>query len=241
MDELKYRKARLRRRTTDGSYEDLGADITINMIQALPILSMTDLTESSISVDVTTAAMPDGNRKPTNEYYDPDYDNRFKFIISGRSIYRNVPYCIYYDMKYTDFIILPNPDTLDPDLIKNKTFTIEGYQYGVEKPIANTIVDSEIVKKSFPEGKEPNSVVVELLEVYGIINSVNSRIRYNINNTDSLYKDINPFQAIKVRKSEIMDDGNIPIHSLTYRTFNYTDFIYSYNKDPDYIWLPIPF
>ena len=240
MVDVSKRFVRIKNKNDDPAETDAKATLVIK--EVLPVLTMTDLMENKIANDVTEFTNPQGGTtEPTNEYYDPNTDSRFQFIYDCVSIYRNIPFCLYYDNLLNDFILLPNPDNYDLDFIKNKNFEIEAYQYGVEKPLSNTLVDSEVTKKDFPKGKKVDSITSELLLLYGVVNSTPTRIRANVDSNTSIYKNINPYQAVKVKKSDIMDSGKIPVHNVTYRNFNHTDVIYSFRKDPEYIWLPIPF
>jgi len=221
---------------------DFDIEYNLKLTSSVPIMNFSDGLVDNLLLDSFTVK----NEEPNNKPYDVEMDDRFKFILEFKSLQRDISSVVYYDKKYNDFIVFPNPDLIDVSNIKNKVYHITSFTIGSNKPDVKFGTGYEISiqginKVSLPE---PDKTIENydglLLNVPGIYNGFKQRIRKNLSTGVVMYKDVNMVLFLKIKTSDLYTNSvKLPVSTLV--PDSEVKFRVEYNslKELDNIYIPI--
>jgi hypothetical protein len=233
-DSLNTRVFKIKKKNTDPSVND--NIVELKLTNSAPIVTTSNKTEQATFIE-SASFTTNSDIEP----YDPDMDNRFKLIATFKSYYRDVLMSLYYDYKYNDMFVVENFDTIDVDIVVSDVINVLGYKVGFNKVTrdAGNVLTNIVDDTKLPEAKDQKSVSMVVLNLSGITNSYDVRVRYGSNGV-TIYKKINAVAFLKIKRTDLFDDVPIPNHYLKPETL--TKYMVRYNgfKKPEYVYIPVP-
>jgi hypothetical protein len=232
-DTLTQRYFKLKQKDSDPSSKDNAVVLKLDSNMSLVGLS-------SIVEGVTSLSSTSYTTTANYEPYDPEMDNRFKLIFTIKSFYRDIPLAAYYDAKYNDIFIMPHPDMYGNDLFNYSAIELLGYQIGTHTDHSTgRDVSNTVVKLNLPEPNALESADLVIYNLPGLRNSLENRIRYNANGY-TIYKKINMVPLVKVKKSDLFPNINVDLAAVLAYDFSRYGVKFTPNKNPEYIYIPVP-
>jgi len=225
----------------DGN-EKKNSDPVVNLVftSSVPMITLPDKLISEVEID----SLEVSNNEPNNKPYDPDMDNRFTFLVKGKSVFRDTPFAIYHDAKYNDYIMMPNPDSYDLSIIPNAYLELTGYRVGyntsnIDDGFSYVFKDFPVV--NLPKGNAPVNYRVRMLNLHGLRNGYDGRVREDIGGV-SIYKRVNNLAFIELDRGNVFgNDATLPLYTILPKTTVNFNLKYVSLKQPDKIYLIIPF
>ena len=226
----------------DGNGNTIQVNVELNSV--LPIMDIGKFVIDNHTVDNFNVT----NTEPSNKPKDPEYENenngddRFLFVIIGKSFYSDIMVSVYYDRKYNDFIYFNHPDYFNCENRNNQILTLNGYRVGMDTVTDTTrslltFSKRNLTKLQLPEPSKIRNYEIYVLNLHGIETRHVFRNRFAIGN-NQYYKQDNFITFARLKVKDLGDEA-LPVNDFYITDIQKFQTSYVGYRKPTYVYIPI--
>jgi len=209
---------------------------TLNLNNSLPFFNIPTIMEDNQtyeSDDIT-------NADPTNKIRLKSTGNDLKYIATIKNPYTDIMSALYFDSDNKELVLVTHPDYFLLKGVRGSDVELVGYTIGYYKE--STYADSlsypyQHTNLNITDVTKPDTYTQLILNIHGI--KSRKTFRYRSNNTNPIYKDLNIVPFIKLKKSDVFGDANLPVYAFEpIGTYKFRAKYFGYDS-PEYIYIPL--